>query len=172
MYASVHGAKGSIVITTLFVVAQTFSLDFHTLILALVFGSVFSFLLHGPMDLLGEKNYGNNLKAFLWEGPLALFTFSTFFWHDNWQIFVFGWLAGNGMDIIDKKLYVYYVLKTLKDYCFSNKSPRFDKVIKWFEPIRLFACHQRKPKYNLTLKQTQLSAVLSYLIVISLTFLL
>jgi hypothetical protein len=111
--------------------------------------SVLAFLSHDPMDRLGEAPYGQSFppdrQTLIWEGvPLLTFIAAAVLAGSLWWVFAAGWIAGMGMDLIDKG--------------------------RWFidKPV-LFACHRRQPDIRLTPWQTKALAVLAVLVVLVLT---
>lgn len=129
MYSNIHGVAGAAI------VVGTYRLTGDTGA-ALAIGGWFAFLSHDPLDRLGEKSYGGMRKTVVFEAiPLAIFAYCAWLSGIPW-LFAAGWIAGNGMDLIDKKLYLAMFF-----------SKRF-KVLDWF------ACHRRKPDIAFTYKQT------------------
>lgn len=98
MYANVHGVVGALIAATTYSLTGDSSLGL-ALGLALAFGS------HFILDMLGE--YGYSLKKILFTELYSLLLFflciykSDLFW-----VFSFGFVAGNGMDLLDKKFYL------------------------------------------------------------------
>lgn len=137
MYSNVHGTAGALLVLA----GCTVSDD---PVIGATAGGLAAFFSHDLLDRLGEKSYGPLKVALLWEGlPLLLFA-SVAYLSGSWWIYALGWVLGNLMDIIDKKLYL--------SILFPNK----------FGPsISLFPCHDRRPDIDLTLDQTKSITIVS-----------
>lgn len=147
MYSAVHGAIGVAVVGVTYLFTQNE-------VIAMTVGSILAFLAHDPTDRLGEKGYGNIKSTLFYEIPPYLIMLlggwlSGFFW-----LFLIGYIAGNGIDLIDKKMYL------------SVFNPKKYPVTYHFK------CHRRKPNFQLTLKQTKLAAYLSCILIIAIALLI
>lgn len=133
MYSAHHGLIGATV-----TVAST------TLIAGpagLVLGLIAAFVLHDPTDRLGEGNYGNlNITLLLESFPFLLFLIVAYYYDCFWVALV-GYIFGNGIDLIDKKLYLSVFM--------PSKYPA----------TKHFRCHRRSPNVKLTKQQTILSII-------------
>ena len=136
MYSNVHGTVGALIVLSVYAVTN----DMTT---AMVLGGATAFLSHDPLDRLGEKAYGDMNTTIAWEVvPLVLFSYMAFM-SGLWPLYLTGWVAANGMDIIDKKGYL---------------------SILWREKFKsghFFKCHRRQPDVQFTVKQTKLITILS-----------
>lgn len=173
MYGSVHGAIGQVTVAISFALAATYLPEDMAYITALLFGSIIGFLSHDLTDALNEKSYGAFQKALFWEIPAFIFTMTSLLWYDYWAILVVGWFAGNGMDVIDKKFYVYFILGAIKTKFYKGeKTLKIDKWMDKFKPMKIFPCHRQNTLYNFTLKQTQIAAVMSLILAVSISLLI
>jgi hypothetical protein len=131
MYASTHAAVGTAIVGGGYLLAGPGG--------ALV-ASGFAVASHLFVDQLNEKPYGDKTVSVVWEAiPLCIFAACAYLSGVPW-VFAFGWIAGNLMDIIDKKLYL---------------AMFFDSVKPW----NIF--HKWKPAIDLDLPTTQLYAFMS-----------
>jgi len=137
MYSNVHGVAGTLLVLG----AAQVSPD---PVIAMAAGGIAAFYSHDVLDRLGEKSYGDLKTTALWEGiPFALFACVAFL-SGQWWLYAFGWVMGNLMDIIDKKLYLAIIWP-------SRFGPSW----------KLFPCHRRKPDIQFTLNQTKLISICS-----------
>lgn len=145
MYSAVHGSIGIVAGSATYVGVLNLTNNFW---LAFGVSCFVAFLLHDPTDRLGEHGLGKYFLA--WEVvPFAAMMFL------GWKVECF-WLylawytSGNIMDLVDKKLYL--------SILFPSK----------FKPTYHFRCHRRERKKIIpfTLKETQLSQVLSVCLVL------
>jgi len=141
MYSNVHGVAGTLIVLATHAITKDTSV-------AIALGGTLAFLSHDPLDRLGEKSYGSLATTIRWEGfSMWIFALAAYL-SGQWPLFAVGWIAGNGMDIIDKKLYLSIALP-------SKFGPSWT----------LFPCHRRKPDVNLTLAQTRFATLLSSLVI-------
>ena len=147
MYTNVHATVGTAIVLSTYAVTKSEPI-------AIALGGALAFLSHDPLDLIGEKNYGSKKNFFIFElSALAIFIIAAIA-SGKWMLFAAGWIGGNGMDLIDKKGGLSLIN--------PNKYPYGT----------FFKCHRRKPKYNITLKQTQLFTIISVIVVIILSLIL
>jgi hypothetical protein len=125
MYPNVHGVVGTISAITTYSITNDYFIS-----------GIVAFLSHDLMDRLGEKHYPSAKFLLLFEGILfAIFCFLA--WKsDQTMLYAIGWLGGNMMDFIDKRMGLSIINPTKYPY------------------LQLFPCHRRKPNYDFTLNQT------------------
>ncbi len=141
MYSNVHGVVG----TSLVLAAHQITGDTTA---AIVWGGAAAFISHDVLDSLGEKSYGNLETSIRWElYPLWIFAMAAV-WSGHWWLYAVGWIAGNGMDLIDKRMYL--------SIFWPDRFP-FGKY---------FACHRRTPAIQFTLGQTRLATIVSTLAIV------
>lgn len=146
MYTNIHATAGTLIVLATHAVTQNTET-------AIALGGALAFLSHDPIDRLGEKNYGSMEISLRWEGvALAVFAIVAYL-SGQWPLFAVGWIAGNGMDLIDKKLGL--------AIAFPDK----------FKFGYFFKCHRRAPNIKLTLGQTKLAAVLASVAITTVTIL-
>lgn len=134
MYSSVHATAGTLIVLATYAVTNSTSS-------AMIIGGSVAFLAHDVLDRFGEKSYGDLQTSLIWEVvPLLLFAVMAYL-SGLWQLYFVGWIAGNLMDIIDKKLYLAIL---------------FPKRVSF---MYLFPCHRRTPNVQLTQRSTQLTAI-------------
>jgi len=132
MYASHHAAVGTALTVGGYIAAGP---------VGVLVGGALAFLLHDPMDRLGEAAFGRSFppdrQTLIWEGlPFLAFILAAVLAGPLWWVLATGWIAATGMDLIDKA--------------------------RWFmgRPT-VFRCHDRAPDVRLTLWQTKALAVLA-----------
>ena len=145
MYGNVHGTVGAALVLATYAATG----DTGT---AIALGGTAAFLSHDPIDRLGEKGYGDIQTTIVHEVvPMILFAYMAHL-SGMWWLYAVGFLMGNGMDIIDKKLYLSILFP-------SRFGPSWT----------FFACHRRRPNIQLTLRQTKLATYLSSLAIVVIT---
>lgn len=156
MYSNVHG-----VISTTIASSILFISDDPVVILGL--GSNIAFLLHDPIDRLGEKAYSKD--SLEWELiPFLIFAGASVL-SGFWYYFIWFWIMGNLMDIIDKRFYIPLILPQLK---LSSKI-KSTKTYKWLAEVQVhkdFPCHTRTPNLFLSESETKLATILASLLII------
>ena len=137
MYPNVHGVVGIISAIATYSITNDYFIS-----------GIVAFLSHDVMDRLGEKHYPSNKFLLIFEGILfSIFCFLA--WQsDQTYLYVIGWLQGNMMDLIDKRIGLSIINPTKYPY------------------LQLFPCHRRKPNYDFTLNQTIAVGILATLILI------
>lgn len=147
MYSAVHGGIGIAVVGVTYLLTQNE-------VVAMTAGSVLAFLAHDPTDRLGEKAFSSMKETLLFELP-PYFVMLFFGWYcESLLMFVVAYIAGNGIDLIDKRLYL--------SVFFPKKYPA----------TKYFRCHRRKPNIQLTLRGTKNAAYLSGLLIILVSLLI
>ncbi len=107
----------------------------------LLAGLAAAFLSHDLLDRIGEKSYGDMRASFVWEFvPLMVFLAVVSVHPLGWVLGA-GWIAGNMMDLIDKRLYL--------------------SVFGLVEPGEFFPCHRRSPTVPLTQRQTKALTIIA-----------
>ena len=145
MYSNVHGTIGASIVLATYAVT-------NDPITAAALGGAGAFVSHDALDRLGEKSYGDLKTSIIYEAaPLALFAYMAHL-SGMWELYAVGWIAGNGMDIIDKKLYLSILWP-------SRFGPSWTK----------FACHRRRPDIQFSLRTTKLATYLSSLVIVAMT---
>ena len=147
MYTNIHATVGTAIVLSTYAVTKSEPI-------AIALGGALAFLSHDPVDLLGEKNYGSKKNLILFELSALIIFVMAAFGSGKWMLFAAGWIGGNLMDLIDKKGGLSII--NLNKYPYGT----------------FFRCHRRKPKYNLTLKQTKLSTIASIIVIIILSSIL
>jgi hypothetical protein len=142
MYTSTHATAGTLIVLGTHAITK----DTTT---AIALGGALAFLSHDPIDRLGERGYGDMATSMRWEGITFWIFAMAAFWSGHWWLYAVGFLAGNGMDIWDKR------------FGLSIFQPQR------FPAGRFFKCHRRKPNIQLTLGQTKLAALLSTVIIVA-----
>jgi hypothetical protein len=139
MYPNVHGVVGAIVTISTYAVTKDTTITY-------IVGGLLAFASHDVMDRLGEKKYPSTKFLLLFEGSLfAIFCYLAY--KSNLTIlYVIGWICGNAIDFIDKKMGLSIINPT--------KYPSFN----WFK------CHKREPNLDFNLSQTILISILATLI--------
>lgn len=131
MYSSSHAAVGTAL------VLGGYSLGGEG---GAIIGSLLAITSHLFVDKINEKPYGDLTSSVVWEAiPMIIFAACAFISGMPW-LFLVGWVSGNLMDIIDKKLYL---------------AMFFDKIKPW----NFF--HRSKPSIKLDLETTKLYAGMS-----------
>lgn len=134
MYSAPHAALGSAFVVGGFIAAGD---------IGMAVGAVLGAITHDPLDRLNEKPYGGLLVSVIWEAvPLAAFIAAAW-WSGEPALFALGWIAGNAIDLWDKKGYVAMLFP--------------GRVAQWHH----FGCHTRKPDRDLTSWETKAAAVTS-----------
>ncbi len=132
MYASQHGAVGASIV----VAAAHVSPD------AALVAAVPAFVSHWFVDWVGEAGFPSKTRMLIWE-VIPAFSFALAAWFSGvWWLFALGWLAGNMMDIIDKRFYLAPLLGWKFGMLFHRGNP---------------------PRFHLTLPQTKATAVIAAL---------
>ena len=145
MYSNVHGTIGTgLVLATYAATGDTGT--------AIALGGAAAFVSHDALDRLGEKSYGDLTETIMFEAvPLVVFAYMAHM-SGMWWLYAVGWIAGNGMDLIDKKLY----LSILWPSRFGPSNT-------------FFPCHRRASNIQFTLRQTKLATYLSSIVVVAMT---
>lgn len=144
MYSSVHGSVGVVIVGVTYLITK----DNTTSILV---GGSLSFLAHDPTDRLGEEGFKSVKLMLFHELPCYFLMILGGLITDNLFLFLFGYISGNGIDLIDKKLYL--------SVLYPNK----------YRETKIFKCHKRNPNIQLTLKQTKIASWISCLLIIIIT---
>ena len=143
MYPNVHATAG--VICTLGIYAIT-----KDTLSAGILGGILAFYSHDLFDRLGETGYRTMKQFLLIESPpLILFIVLGYFSDLTW-LYLIGWVGGNCMDLIDKKLGL-SIINPVK-----------------YPATFLFKAHNRLPDINLNLRQTIILCYLASLLLIGL----
>ena len=141
MYSNIHGVTGALIVSG---VAEATGGDPTAVALSVVA----AFLSHDVLDRLGEKSYGNMATTLWWEGvPLLVFMILAYL-SDQWWLYAIGFIAGTGMDLIDKKLGLAIMFRDR--FSFGH----------------YFRCHRRQPDINLTLGQTRFATIFATVLLI------
>lgn len=137
MYSSSHAAIGTTLVAGGFIAGGTGGL---------IVGAAVAVVSHLFVDYLGEEPYGDLTTSAIWELiPMLIFAASAFL-SGYPMVFLVGWLAGNLMDIIDKKLYLAMFLKNVDPWYFFHKG---------------------KPKIKLDLATTKMYAFMSCIVYVT-----
>jgi len=132
MYPNVHGVVGTISAIATYKITNDYFIS-----------GIVAFLSHDVMDRLGEKHYPSTKFLLIFEGILfAIFCFLALK-SDQTYLYVIGWLQGNMMDLIDKRMGLSIINPTKYPY------------------LQLFPCHRRKTDYDFTLNQTLAVGILA-----------
>ena len=137
MYPNVHGVVGTISAIATYSITKDYFIS-----------GIVAFLSHDVMDRLGEKHYPSTKFLLIFEGILfSIFCFLA--WQsDQTLLYAIGWISGNMMDLIDKRMGLSIINPTKYPY------------------LQLFPCHRRKPDYDFNLWQTVAVGILATLILI------
>lgn len=138
MYSFHHGAIGASITNV--------STSLLTDPLGLMVGLPLAFIVHDPTDRLGEGNYGSLKRTLILETVPFIALMITALAFDVFWISLLGYVLGNGIDLIDKKMYL--------SVLFPNK----------FKATKYFNCHRREPDIQLTTKQTKSLILVFYLV--------
>ena len=137
MYPNTHGVVGTLCAVATYSITN----DYFS-------SAIVAFISHDLLDRLGEKHYPSTKFLLLFEGSLfAIFCFLA--WKsDQTLLYAIGWLGGNMMDLIDKKIGLSII---------NNKKYPYGTF---------FPCHRRKPNFDFNLWQTIGISILATLILI------
>jgi hypothetical protein len=147
MYSNVHGVIGAITVATTYVLTKNETI-------ALTLGMAIAFLLHNPTDYLGEKGYGSMKITLIYEIVPYIIFWTCAYFSGIWYLYILGWIAGNGMDLWDKKLYLSVFLP------------------KKFPVRKDFSCHRRSSDkiIQFTLQQTKDATIICSIVLIIFTY--
>ncbi len=141
MYSAFHGSVGVVLVSATYLVTKSE-------VLAFTLGGFLAFLSHDLIDRLGECSLGKGKTMITHEViPYLIMIGSGLYINYFWLFFV-GYICANGMDLIDKKMYL------------SVLFPKKHKASFWFK------CHRRKPNIDLTYNQTKNAAWISCILII------
>jgi len=108
-----------------------------------VVASLAAFASHDVLDRIGEASYGGLRAALAWEAPAALATIAGALLSGLWGVFLLGWVAGNLMDLIDKRFGASIIAPDV------------------YPARKTFACHRRPPNVTISRRATKAAAILS-----------
>jgi len=105
--------------------------------------SLAAFASHDVLDRIGEAPYGGLKATLAWEAPAALATVAAALLSGLWGAVALGWVAGNMMDLIDKRLGASVIAPDV------------------YPPRKTFACHRRAPDIQISRRATKVAAALA-----------
>jgi len=161
MYSTPHATVGLAITSTTLLTTQDMTLTYSI-------GIPLAVVSHYMMDYLRESNLKEN--TLLYDIiPYILYTIlgylSGYFW-----LFFFSGIAGNLLDVIDKKLYFAIVYSKYRHTSIMKKLLKY-KLFQWASKPSLFF-HRQKTGINFSLNQTKASAIISLIITIFFTIIL
>ena len=166
MYTHVHSVVGTAIVGATYLVTKD-------VWLTSIIGGTLSFVSHHYVDKLGEASLTDSDKYGMEISVMINLLGASYALGDLFWIPILGIIAGNLMDLIDKKLYLVFFKYSIVEFfykrgCIKSADWCFDSI----NATRHFKCHRVAPYKQLTYGQTMSFAFASLAISILFHFIL